>query len=352
MTIDLSGSVATRDKGGRALGRLGFTLVELLVVIAIIAILVVLLLPAINSTREAARRISCVNKLKQIGIALNNYNSAHGVFPYGADDADCELVNRENLPRHPSTWRTLILPFLEYDKLGSDLRELADQSVTRGCYPRRAWDSSEYQRLIITDYICPSETEPFVKRGIASWSGPTEAAIASYMGNAGPVSTGPADWGIPNVCGLCAGGSVPDALCPCVFGNSRRARRGFYHGHNPKGPGMLDMWPNKYRVKDVKDGTSKTIFVGETHYSRSLDEPGCHEQVNWMSSWSVASTVWGINSYSSTGNWWGGCNFRSRHPGGANFLYVDGSVHFHEEEINLVTLANLATRNDGRSTQQ
>jgi len=327
--------------------RPAFTLIELLVVIAIIGLLVTLLIPAVNSAREAARRMQCVNKLKQIGIALTNFQSARGVYPYGADDADCESVAGESLLRKPMTWRTLILPYMEQEKLGRRMQDLADMSESSSCYPTREWERAPEQQYIISEFLCPSENEPFVKDNLASWSGPTTGAIASYFGSAGPVSTGPADWGVPNVCGLCAGGSVPDATCPCNFGNSKRARRGFYHGHNPKGPGMLDMWPNKYRVKDVKDGTSKTIFVGETHYSRSLDQPGCHEHMHWMSSWCVASTVWGINSRSSTGNWWGGCNFRSRHPGGANFVFVDTSVRFLPDDTNLVTLANLAHRADG-----
>ncbi len=325
----------------------GFTLIELLVVIAIIALLVVLLLPAINSAREAARRAQCLNKLKQIGVALLNYESAFGVYPYGSNDADCESVRGKTLDRVPLNWRVIILPYLEDEQLNRQLQQLAKESIVTGCYPVRPWDRSPLQQQVVDAFICPSENEPYVKTGLSSWSGPATAAIASYFGSAGPVSTGPPDWGIPNVCGLCAGGSVPDATCPCIYGNSDVARRGFYHGHNPKGPGMLDMWPNRLKPKDVKDGTSKTIFVGETHHSRSLEEPGCHEHMHWMGSWSVASTVWGINSPTATGNWWGGCNFRSRHPGGANFVYVDGSIHFLTDDINLVTLANLAHRRDG-----
>ena len=80
--------------------RRGFTLVELLVVIAIIAMLVSLLIPAVQAAREAARRAQCMNHLKQIGLALANHNSAHAKYPYGADDDDCEI----NRPRNPLTW--------------------------------------------------------------------------------------------------------------------------------------------------------------------------------------------------------------------------------------------------------
>ena len=115
---------------------LGFTLVELLVVIAIIAMLVTMLLPAVQSARESARRVQCINRLKQIGLAINNYESTHQVFPYGADDDDCE-VSRD---RNPLTWRVLILPYIERQAEYDELVEVAKTSVTRGCYPIRNWE--------------------------------------------------------------------------------------------------------------------------------------------------------------------------------------------------------------------
>jgi prepilin-type N-terminal cleavage/methylation domain-containing protein/prepilin-type processing-associated H-X9-DG protein len=324
----------------------GFTLVELLVVIAIIAILVALLLPAVNSAREAARRTQCINNLKQIGLALNIYESAQRHYPYGVDDDDCEVGR----PRDPRSWRILILPFMEETALYDILVPIAKRSITTGCYPSRPWDLAIIQQqTIIPTYICPSEVGPYIKDGFSTWSGPRTAAISTYFGNAGPVSTGPRDWGITNVCGKCTNGTQPDTFCPCVLGNAGRNNRGFYHGHNPKGPGMLDMYPNKLRPKDVKDGTSKTFHVGETHWSERLTTNGCKEQMQWMSSWGIASSVWGINAGDATGNWWGGCNWRSRHPGGANFVYVDGSIQYHDDSINLVALANLAARNDGNT---
>ena len=331
----------------RKRARGGFTLVELLVVIAIIGILVALLLPAVQTAREAARRTECVNNLRQIGLALHNYNSASGYFPYGANDADCERIAGGSRPRIPLTWRVTILPYMEEQAVYDRLVELAEQSTVNGCYPVRPWDRSDLQVTPIAGYVCPSEVGGAIHTGFSSWSGPSTAAIASYFGNAGPVSTGPRDWNLSNVCGKCTDGTAPDAFCPCTLGNTAESSRGFYHGHNPNGPGMLDMWPNKFRVAKVKDGTSKTIHVGESHWSPNKQDAGCNEHMQWMSSWAVASSVWGINTDDATGNWWGGCNWRSRHEGGANFLMVDGSVSFLTDTISLIVLGNMAARNDG-----
>ncbi len=159
----------------------GFTLVELLVVIAIIGILVALLLPSVQSAREAARRTQCVNKLKQIGLALNNYNSAHSYYPYGADDADCETVDGGSRPRKPLTWRVLILPYLEEQAVYDQLTVLAEQSVVTGCYPVRPWENSPLQQQEMSSFVCPSEQGGGIHDGFSSWSGPATAAISSYF---------------------------------------------------------------------------------------------------------------------------------------------------------------------------
>jgi prepilin-type N-terminal cleavage/methylation domain-containing protein/prepilin-type processing-associated H-X9-DG protein len=317
----------------------GFTLVELLVVIAIIGVLVALLLPAVQAAREAARRTECRNKLHQIGIALHNYHSSHSAFPYGAADGDCEANTEPR--RQPHTWRTMLLPFLENQAVYDELQKVAAASVTTGCYPRRPWDDSPMQLRIMSEYICPSDAEPWVRSDIAPWSGPSPASIASYQGNAGPVATGPADWGVAESCGMCVG----SIACPCIFGNTLERGRGFYHGHNPDGPGMLDMWPNDITLGKVPDGSSKTIHVGETH--SLVGRIGCRDQANWLSTWGVASTVWGINHGAPLGeNWQSHCNYRSFHEGGANFLFVDSSVRFLESAISPALLGNLGGRKD------
>jgi prepilin-type processing-associated H-X9-DG protein len=163
------------------------------------------------------------------------------------------------------------------------------------------------------------------------------------------------------VCGKCVG----NVACPCDYGNKPGGgTRGFYHGHNPGGPGMLDMWANQISTQKVPDGTSKTLHVGESHWADwGSNQSGCFSRMHWMTSWSVASTVWGINTdYVATLgltpaqhyplNYLTGCNFRSLHPGGANFLYADGSIGFLPDATSDRLLANLGDRRDGRIGEQ
>jgi prepilin-type N-terminal cleavage/methylation domain-containing protein/prepilin-type processing-associated H-X9-DG protein len=342
-----------------------FTLVELLVVIAIIGILVAMLLPAIQAAREAARRASCQNNLHQIGVALHSFHSAKNVFPYGANDGDCEPGTP---PREMMSWRIQLLPYLEYQALYDQLLPLAESSKGPPCVPveNRPWHKTELQLQPIPSYVCPNEATPFVRGAVGTtaldtWYGPKVAAIASYVGNAGPVSSGPKDWGEPYVCGHCVG----SFRCLCDYGNNAGPnKRGFYHGHNPGGPGMLDMFANKISAGKVPDGTSYTIHVGETHWIEpEANASGCFSRMHWMATWSVASTVWGINddyvarlglspTEHANVNYLIGCNYRSLHPGGAHFVFVDGSVQFLTDDTSDALLGNLGNREDGNVGDQ
>lgn len=343
-----------------------FTLVELLVVIAIIGVLVALLLPAVQAAREAARRSSCQNNLKQIGVGMHNHLSAKGYFPYGSGDDDCEV---DEYKRETWTWRTLLLPYIEQQPTYQQLVPLAKASAqtpeanNKNCRDpeNRLWDTSPLQQISMPVYLCPTESSS-TRTDLSAWSGPRTAAIASYFGCAGPVSSGPLGWGLTNVCGQCL--PITNSPCRCEVGNVAGGnQRGFFHGHNPGGPGLLDMHPNEYETGDVPDGTSNTIHVGESYWAEPATGAsrqqlsGCSDHMQWMSPWASATAVWGINSdhlatAPETGrpgyNWAAGCNFRSLHPGGSQFLFADGSVRFLDETISPGALANLSGRNDER----
>src|SRR5262245_9570190 len=114
--------------------RRGFTLIELLVVIAIIGVLIALLLPAVQQAREAARRIQCVNNLKQIGIALHNYHDTNGSFPLGGVSTPSSAWARESC----LTWRALILPQMEANTVFNALNLGINPSNGSNAYDRGA----------------------------------------------------------------------------------------------------------------------------------------------------------------------------------------------------------------------
>jgi prepilin-type N-terminal cleavage/methylation domain-containing protein/prepilin-type processing-associated H-X9-DG protein len=345
--------------------RFAFTLVELLVVIAIIGVLIALLLPAVQAAREAARRISCTNNLKQIGLACLNYESTHKVFPYGSADHDGEYNpnpdgNYGSDYKVMGNWRTLILPQMELQSI-SDTFKGVDLHESGGGNRSSPWANLPAQELVLAQYICPSEPSPWAHAPDTYEyysSAPTDvpSGISTYMGNGGPISTAPRDWGIHKSCGVCYGNGNLNEFCLCTLGNHDPYNRGFLHGHNPNGPGVLDMYPDARSMARITDGSSNTLLVGETH---GLDQygDGAGEEMNWMSGWAVATTVWGINTQgvgqlTKSGNIWNtfqGLSFRSRHPGGAQFVYCDGSVHFLQESIDLRLFSYLGARNDGQS---
>lgn len=335
----------------------GFTLVELLVVIAIIGILIALLLPAVQAAREAARRAQCVNNLKQIGVALHNYESTHTTLPYGGSyDAPVGLPGSSGLGVH--SWRTFILPYLEHQSQYDEICSRLDPQFFRpaSAAAPAAWRTTlanlPAMRTVISAYQCPSDplsgrihqVRPPYWSAASSGSPPGRvfaAGTANYFGSGGPASigkTGPYD------CGMCTSAAV----CPC------------YRAHdNPYGSwigsdaasciGAFCHRADGVKIRDFSDGTANTFLVGE-----SIIPPGDSPTgvlmgtfVNWIEPYSLASCVNGLNAYQSWPNQYYDQGFGSHHPGGANFASADGSVQFVNETINLMVFAWLGTRAGG-----
>ena len=148
----------------KLVGRKGFTLIELLVVIAIIAILISLILPAVQQAREAARRTQCRNNMKQLVLALHNYESSHRVLPPSRIDPDVEIYDNPGNDSPYQSWTTMILPYIDQ----ANLQNAVDFNY--------AWSSEENRPAVsqqLATFICPSapssnRTDPYWVVGAAA----------------------------------------------------------------------------------------------------------------------------------------------------------------------------------------
>ena len=278
-------------RGHSANGYRGFTLVELLVVIAIIGILIALLLPAVQAAREAARRSQCSNNLKQIALAMHNYQDTMKLFPRGLTGGTDSTAGTNDW-----AWGAVILPYIEqqglYDAIGVGVGNVPNPPSTVG-------SGSQRQELIRSTspevYICPSATGP---RTNDRWN------------------------------------------------NGRYAKLNYPASKSVVVPG--DAEPKKFR--DITDGTSNTILIGE-RVNPSGGSPFLHLGAIWVTqrssnaSWGCEAgqmnvpmdpAVLGTNTWYTSGaadphDCRSACN--SMHPGGAQFALCDGSVRFISENI-------------------
>ncbi len=294
------------------LRRQGFTLVELLVVIAIIGILIALLLPAVQAAREAARRIQCVNNMKQIGLGLHNYATAcNNCFPPGP----------QGNFRHGMF--SLLLPYMEQQQLYDEL------DVKLETYTRTEYDPGRF--TIVSSYICPS------------WPHKSLYPLAEVSGRAS------ASGGLTLYQGV--GGAFPDEDPRCVSIN---------FGDIPKN-GMFSAYVAR-RISDVTDGLSNTIAVGEFAHI-DADGIGANSQTPgnvraWINSglifagpddigmMSAKVVVYPINAKinrTSDGIPFNHLPFTSFHAGGMNALLGDGSVTFLNDNMDFLTYQQLST---------
>ncbi len=322
----------------------GFTLVELLVVIAIIGILVALLLPAIQAAREAARRSSCVNNEKQIGIALLNYETAHKSFPggrHGCDNSPTASVRgcEPGTPLLPSGMSALveILPFMEdqslYDQLtrknsGGFLspHEIIWPNPFGGSEEGptlESWASDSLQRALNTRpqaFVCPSSQSEPVSTLMRFDSAAYRPATGDYA--------------------LCAGHRGPSW-----------ARDFFAVKTDNSG---IFFYIKKVAIRQIEDGTSKTLFGGEVLESQNPNSSNI-----WTYAFrhvdGLRATDNPINTLPGEGviHAWtnasgdrfkANASFASFHPGGANLVFADGHVDFVSENMDLETYQALGSR--------
>lgn len=311
----------------------GFTLVELLVVIAIIGVLVALLLPAVQAAREAARRMSCSNNLKQIGLADLNYEGTNGhlvVARLGPDST----VSREMRPLRTAEERSgasgfvLLLPQMEQQALFDQFDVFENQSIwPAGAYSTSAWRTPQRMQAIgtvVEGYLCPSEGSPPRMQDLQNWSSWEPApAVGCYAFVAGHRGIN--------------GGSQYSPVNACMV------------KHHNSGPHLYRTF---VKLKQITDGTSGTISVGEVIETSVGKINGADSRNIWtnvlryLDCFRVTAVALNTPPWAETLNVNGDIvngAFASKHPGGAQFAYVDGHVEFLSESIDFDLYQNLST---------
>ncbi|WP_339612582.1 DUF1559 domain-containing protein [uncultured Rubinisphaera sp.] len=310
----------------------GFTLIELLVVIAIIAILVALLLPAVQQAREAARRSSCKNNLKQLGLALHNYHDTFNVFPPG-------YINQfDTTPTDGTTygtaltaarsswgWGALILPFVEQSAM-YDTLQVGDIRLKDALNAGTATLSA--MQTPVSSFRCPSDSAPGVnasKTLLAADGSAPQVATSNYV-----VSNSSRRWH----------SQAPDPNC-CAWNTGPGLGAMSQWGANGTGANGMFWRDSNVRMSNISDGTSNTIMVGERAWdlnNASGTNFTCRAAVIYGTR--ISNEQSGIHYVLGSGTSFinaqtNECNkgFSSRHQGGAQFVLADGSVRFISENV-------------------
>ena len=315
----------------------GFTLVELLVVIAIIGVLVALLLPAVQAAREAARRNTCVNNMKQIGLALHNYESLHEALPIGTTYASSTDLY--------TTWAALILPMLE-QQAAFDRFDFTQPLTSRSRHRPTANDQAAAE-ISLPVYTCPSDEnagEPILQLGRGESSlvtgggtnNPARAQGLWYTGSLGPTS--------PDGCSFCPEPRPSYCCRGCSFGTQKVNEGGSCGGGvGDSSVGMFTRLAIGYKFAEITDGLSQTIMIGETLPYHCIWN--CVFCVNFpLSSTAVPINHLESDSGSRDASWPRVCGYKSMHPGGTNFAMGDASVHYFSESLDYKIYNELGTR--------
>lgn len=303
-----------------------FTLVELLVVIAIIGILVGLLLPAVQAAREAARRMSCGNNLKQIGLAFHNYESAQKLFaPAYIAKIPQNITSSE---RSLWGWGAFILPYIEnsslYDSLQPGPLLLESHLATTA--------GLRLMQTPIPTYRCPSDTGPTLNNFDDKVSDTPTVTTNQYNRHVTSNGTDRIPIALSN---YVMAANPSDSTTPPAY---------FAQYGPPKGVGFQN---SKIGFKDITDGSSNTILVGERAWRFADLTVGAGnalgfsaETCNSSSSWNVKSGQLAVLAIGYDGINWRANNrvhqtrgFSSNHAGGAQFVFCDGSVQFLSQNI-------------------
>jgi prepilin-type N-terminal cleavage/methylation domain-containing protein len=280
----------------------GFTLVELLVVIAIIGILIGMLLPAVQQVREAARRIDCSNKCRQIGLAAMNFESARQVFPSGWTTNDDDLTGWG--------WASSVLPFLDAQNLFQQINFRAPVDT-----------NPDVLAEVLPMFLCTSDPAPEILG--------FDAEVAPVGSSGGSGSRNPSAQSNDSL-------MVARSNYSGVFGTLES-------NEDPRRGNGMFFADSRIGFRNLRDGSSNTMMIGERRNDLGAVTwsgviPGVSEPFSRI----VGAADLPPNAQQETFE-----NFRSYHPGGINVTLGDGSTQFISDDINELTFRGLASVNGG-----
>jgi prepilin-type N-terminal cleavage/methylation domain-containing protein len=297
-----------------------FTLVELLVVIAIIGVLVALLLPAVQSARESARRTQCLNQLKQIGLAIHNHADVHkvlptgGVFPWPVLEQYMTGGTPNGPARQGLSWAFQILPYFEKNSIYGSTNQ------------------SQVETRFVPEYFCPSRRRNINQGGriLMDYAGATPALSSAKLGNINDFWQDQTNgtWAVP--------------ANKLWWGAIVRTN---WSGSAPVGS------TNPIGFQNISDGSSNTLLVSEKRLDINNYRVGdWHDDRGWTDGWDpdvirftgtkpLADKKGGISGY----------EFGSAHPTGINATLCDGSIRFIAYNVDQILFNNLGHRDDGNS---
>lgn len=291
--------------------RMGFTLVELLVAIGIISLLLALLLPAVQQTRESARKTQCHNHLKQIGLALQTYHETHRIFPLNYGNGPYDATNTG------ASWLQMVLPFLDQSPLHERIRF---------GWPLAHPENTAVAQTVVAVFLCPSDAgNDGLMDGRYNVAGVW--AVCNYKACLG------SNWDrgsfSPTVSKKGRNFNNPDGLDHC---NGLICRGG-------------NLQVTTTRMRDLHDGTSQTFALGESVPA------WCSHTWWYYFNGSTATCAIPLNfrrePETGPGSWHEHLGFKSRHPGGGFFGMADGSVRFVSDVIDYDVYTGLATIQGG-----
>jgi prepilin-type N-terminal cleavage/methylation domain-containing protein/prepilin-type processing-associated H-X9-DG protein len=326
--------------------RRGFTLIELLVVIAIIGVLIALLVPAVQKVREAANRTRCQNNLHQIGIGLHHYHDVFLSFPPGLvstlRDPNWRMpsgnCNAEAPDLGPGwSFFARLLPYVEQENLYHSIR--FDLLITDPA-------NTAARQALVPIYVCPSDLPPRVVNCYDCGNPPSAAATPTVLTQVGVCS----------YVGVLGGGkdNPPSPVYACY---EYVPFNGCFHRNTA------------IAIRDIEDGTAYTVGVGERNsgfvesgwpgvvlgqeliYNPTTKPPPYNPALPPCQNWRPSITAVVVHSRQYTVNAPNGspASFHSGHPAGANFLFMDGSAKWIDNQIALAVMRALCTRNGGEN---